>query len=33
VDCGDVPAIKAVLKTCVHGYVEAPNSELQALSL
>jgi FlaA1/EpsC-like NDP-sugar epimerase len=33
VDSGDVPAIKAVLKTCVHGYVEAPNSELQALSL
>jgi len=33
VDSGDVPAIKAVLKTCVHGYTEAPNSELQALSL
>jgi FlaA1/EpsC-like NDP-sugar epimerase len=32
VDSGDEPAIKAVLKACVHGYVEAPSSELQALS-
>ena len=33
VDAGDVPAIKAVLTTCVHGYVEAANSDLQALAL
>ena len=33
VDSGDEPAIKAVLKACVHGYVEAPSSELQALTL
>ena len=33
VDAGDVPAIKAVLTTCVHGYVEAVNSDLQALAL
>ena len=32
VDSGDVAAIKAVLTACVHGYIEAPNSEPQALS-
>lgn len=33
VDNSDVAAIKQVLTTCVHGYVEAPHSELQALAL
>ena len=33
VDSGDVPGIKQVLTACVHGYVEATNSELQALVL
>jgi FlaA1/EpsC-like NDP-sugar epimerase len=33
VDSGDVRGIKAVLTNCVHGYVEAANSELQALTL
>ena len=33
VDNGDVAGIKDVLKTCVHGYVEASNSEIQALAL
>ena len=33
VDSSDVAAIKAVLTTCVHGYVEATNSEIQALAL
>ena len=32
VDHSDVAAIKAVLTTCVHGYVEASNSEIQALA-
>ena len=32
-DNSDVAAIKQVLTTCVHGYVEAPHSELQALAL
>jgi FlaA1/EpsC-like NDP-sugar epimerase len=33
VDNSDVAAIKQVLTTCVHGYVEAPHSEPQALAL
>ncbi len=33
VDNSDVAAIKQVLTTCVHGYVEAPHSEQQALAL
>ena len=33
VDNSDVAAIKAVLTGCVHGYVEAANSDLQALAL
>jgi FlaA1/EpsC-like NDP-sugar epimerase len=33
VDAGDVPAIKAVLGTCVHGYAEPSSSELQSLAL
>ena len=33
VDSNDVPGIKQVLTTCVHGYVESSNSELQALTL
>jgi FlaA1/EpsC-like NDP-sugar epimerase len=33
VDTSDVVAIKAVLTRCVHGYVEASNSEIQALAL
>jgi len=33
VDSGDVPGIKAVLTTCVHGYSEPSNSDLQALAL
>ncbi len=32
-DNNDAVAIKAVLTECVHGYVEATNSELQALAL
>ncbi|MEO6626582.1 MAG: nucleoside-diphosphate sugar epimerase/dehydratase, partial [Burkholderiaceae bacterium] len=31
VDAGDVEGIKAVLSLCVQGYVEAPNSNQQAL--
>ncbi len=33
VDNSNVLAIKAVLTTCVHGYVEATSSEIQALAL
>jgi len=33
VDSSDIPGIKQVLTACVDGYVEASNSELQALAL
>jgi FlaA1/EpsC-like NDP-sugar epimerase len=32
VDAGDVDGIKGVLRTCVHGYQEAPSSEMQSLA-